>query len=93
MPDDWLRRYKNRYDEGWDGIRKQRLARMLKLGIVDKDVNAADRLWFVPRSTSLVPALRVMLGRKMELYAAMVEYMDDQIGRVFDYLKRIGEAD
>jgi len=93
VPDDWLRRYKNRYDEGWDGIRKQRLARMQKLGIVDKGVNIADRLWFVPRSTSLTPALRVMLGRKMELYAAMVEYMDDQIGRVFDYLKKIGEYD
>jgi arylsulfatase len=93
VPDDWLRRYKNRYDEGWDGIRQQRLTRMQELGIVDKGVNAADRLWFVPRSTALTPALRVMLGRKMELYAAMVEYMDDQIGRVFDYLKQIGEYD
>ena len=93
VPDDWLRRYKNRYDEGWDGIRQQRLARMQELGIVDKGVNAADRLWFVPRSTQLVPAMRVFSGRKMELYAAMVEYMDDQIGRVFDYLKEIGEYD
>ena len=93
VPDDWLRRYKNRYDEGWDGIRKKRLARMQELGIVDKGVNTADRLWFVPRSTALTPALRVMLGRKMELYAAMVEYMDEQIGRVFNYLKKIGEYD
>jgi arylsulfatase A-like enzyme len=93
VPDDWLRRYKNRYDEGWDGIRKKRLARMQELGIVDKGVNDADRLYFLPRSTALVPAARVMQGRKMELYAAMVEYMDDQIGRVFDYLKKIGEYD
>jgi arylsulfatase len=93
LPDDWLRRYKNRYDEGWDGIRQQRLARMQELGIVDKDANAADRLSFLPRSTELVPAARVMQGRKMELYAGMIEYMDDQIGRVFDYLKEIGEYD
>jgi arylsulfatase A-like enzyme len=93
LPDDWLRRYKNRYDEGWDGIRQQRLARMKELGIVDEDVNAADRLSFLPRSTALVPAARVMQGRKMELYAGMVEYMDNQIGRVFDYLKEIGEYD
>ena len=93
LPDDWLRRYKNRYDEGWDGIRQQRLARMQELGIVDKDANAADRLSFLPRSTELVPAARVMQGRKMELYAGMVEYMDDQIGRVFDYLKEIDEYD
>jgi len=93
LPDDWLRRYKNRYDEGWDGIRQQRLARMQELGIVDKGVNDADRLSFLPRSTGLVPAARVMQGRKMEIYAGMVEYMDDQIGRVFDYLKEIGEYD
>ncbi len=93
VPNDWLRRYKNRYHEGWDGIREQRLARMQELGIIDEGVNTADRLWFLPRSTSLAPALRVMLGRKMELYAAMVEYMDDQIGRVFDYLREIGEYD
>jgi arylsulfatase len=93
LPDDWLRRYKNRYDEGWDGIRHQRLARMQELGIVDKGANAADRLYFLPRSTALTPAVRVMQGRKMEIYAGMVEYMDDQIGRVFDYLKQIGEYD
>ena len=93
LPDDWLRRYKNRYDEGWDGIRNQRLTRMQELGIVDKGVNAADRLYFLPRSTALTPAVRVMQGREMELYAGMVEYMDDQIGRVFDYLKEIDEYD
>ena len=93
VPDAWLRRYKNRYDEGWDGIRNQRLARMQELGIVEEGVNTADRLYYLPRSTSFAPAARVFQGRKMELYAAMVEYMDDQIGRVFDYLKEIGEYD
>jgi len=93
LPDDWLRRYKNHYDEGWDGVRQKRLARMQEIGIIDKGVNEADRLYFLPRSTTLVPAARVIQGRKMELYAGMVEYMDDQIGRVFDYLKKIGEYD
>ena len=36
---------------------------------------------------------RLMLGRKMEIYASMVEYLDDQVGRVFDYLKEIDEYD
>ena len=93
LPDDWLRRYKNRYDEGWDGIRQQRLTRMKELGIIEEGDNTADRLFFLPRSTALTPAVRVMQGRSMEIYAGMVEYMDDQIGRVFDYLKEIGEYD
>ena len=93
VPNKWLRRYKNRYDEGWDGIRQKRLARMEELGIIDEGANTADRLYFLPRSSGFTPALRVALGRKMEIYASMVEYMDDQIGRVFEYLKQIGEYD
>jgi len=93
VPDDWLRRYRNRYDEGWDTIREERLARTQELGIMDKGVNTADRLFFLPRASMLAPGARMMQGRKMELYASMVEYMDDQIGRVFDYLKQIGEYD
>ena len=93
VPNKWLRRYKNRYDEGWDGIRQKRLARMQELGIIEEGANTADRLYFLPRSSGFTPALRVALGRKMEIYASMVEYMDDQIGRVFEYLKQIGEYD
>ncbi len=93
VPDDWLRRYKNQYDEGWDVIRMRRLARMQELGILEEGVSVADRLWFLPRASMLAPGARVLQGRKMELYASMVEYMDDQIGRVFDYLKQIGEYD
>jgi len=93
VPDDWLRRYKNQYDEGWDVIRQRRIARMQELGIVDEGVSTAERMWFLPRASQLAPGVRIASGRKMEIYASMVEYMDDQIGRVFDYLKEIGEYD
>ena len=93
VPNKWLRKYKNHYDEGWDGIREKRLVRMQELGIIEEGDNTADRLYFLPRSSALAPAARVALGRKMEIYASMVEYMDDQIGRVFEYLKQIGEYD
>jgi len=93
VPNNWLRKYKNEYDEGWDGVREKRLVRMEELGIIEKGVNHAERMYFIPKSSSLAPAARVAVGRKMEIYAAMVEYMDDQIGRVFDYLKEIDEYD
>jgi len=93
LPNNWLRRYKNKYDAGWDDVRHKRLERMKELGIVDEDINTADRLSYVPRSSSLTPAVRVAVGRNMEIYAGMVEYMDDQIGRVINHLKEIGEYD
>jgi arylsulfatase len=91
VPDDWLRRYKDRYDVGWDVVQEVRFRRMKELGIIDEGVERAPRLWYVPRSIDLTPALNSILGRKMELYASMVEYLDKDIGRLTDYLKEIGE--
>jgi arylsulfatase len=48
-------------------------------------------MWFLPDPIALAPASRAILGRKMELYAGMVENMDFHVGRLIDHLKRIGE--
>jgi arylsulfatase len=72
-------------------VKEVRFRRMKELGIVDEGVERAPRLWFAPRSIDLTPAVNAMLGRKMEIYASMVEYLDKDIGRLFDYLKEIGE--
>ena len=93
LPDDWLRRYERKYDQGWDITRKQRLKRMVELGIIPEGTEAAERMWFLPEAVNLAPAPRSLAGRKMELYAAMVENMDHHIGRLMDYLKGIGEYD
>jgi arylsulfatase len=93
VPKDWLRRHKNRYDTGWDAVRHARFRRMQELGIVPEDVEQAPRLWFLPRATQLMPAVLTLSGRKFGLYRSMTEYMDRSIGRLFDYLKEIGEYD
>jgi arylsulfatase len=93
LPDDWLRKYAGRYDIGWDELRKQRLARMKELGIVGPEANLAERLWYVPIWSDLAPASRARIGRKMELYAGLVENLDHHVGRLVDYLKQIGEYD
>ena len=91
VPDDWLRRYKSRYDLGWDVVREVRFRRLKELGLIDADVERAPRPWFIPRAVDLAPAAISILARKMELYASMVEYLDQDIGRLIDYLKEIGE--
>jgi arylsulfatase len=91
VPDDWLRRYKGRYDVGWDAVQEVRFRRLTELGLIDDQVERAPRLWYLPRSIDLTFAVNSILGRKMEIYASMVEYLDKDIGRLFDYLKEIGE--
>jgi arylsulfatase A-like enzyme len=93
LPRDWRNRHVGEYDKGWDIVRKERLQRQIEMGIVPKGTELAERMWFLPDATLLAPAARAIMGKKMELYAGMVENMDYHVGRLIDYLKRIGEYD
>ena len=93
LPKDWRSRHVGEYDKGWDAVRQERLQRQIELGIVPAGTQLAERMWFVPDPVVLAPATRAFLGKKMELYAGMVENMDFHIGRFIDHLKQIGEYD
>jgi arylsulfatase len=93
VPEEWRDKYKGRYDKGYDAIRAERLDRQKKLGIVGKDVVAFPRLPNIPAWEKLTDEQRRQAARKMELYAAMIEYMDDQIGRLINHLKKTGKYD
>ena len=93
LPREWRSRHVGAYDKGWDAVRQDRLARLVELGIVPKGTALAERMWFVPDPITLAPATRAYLGKKMELYAGMVENLDFHIGRLVDHLKQIGEYD
>ena len=91
LPKDWRNRHVGEYDVGWDAIRQARLKRQIEMGITPPGTQLAERMWFIPDPTLLAPAARALLGKKMELYAGMVENMDFHIGRLIDHLKKIGE--
>lgn len=93
VPDEWRDKYAGRYDRGYDVIRAERLERQKKLGVTDPHVVTFPRLPNIPAWDALTDEQRRLAARKMELYAAMVEYMDDQIGRLLEHLKATGEYD
>ena len=93
LPSSWRKRHVGQYDQGWDAVRQARLARQIELGIMPAGTQLAERMWFVPDPNQLAPAPRALLGKKMELYAGMMENMDFHVGRLVDYLKEIGEYD
>jgi arylsulfatase len=91
LPKDWRNRHVGEYDKGWDMVRQERLKKQKELGIIPENTQLAERMWFVPDYSILAPATRAVLGRKMELYAGLVENVDYHIGRLIDHLKEIGE--
>jgi len=93
LPDDWLDKYKGRYDTGYEALRKERLERMKKLGIVPKDTKLSQPLPLIPEWDSLNDEQKHVMARRMELHAAMVENVDHHIGRLFAHLKKKGLYD
>ncbi len=98
-----IAKYASRYDEGWDAIRTERLARMKALGIVPHDTKLSPRSrWqnYGETKTGVNPAWESLpedrrgdLARRMAIYAAMVDRLDQQIGRILENLKQAGEWD
>ena len=91
LPREWRNRHVGKYDTGWDVVRQERLKRQIELGVMPAGTQLAERMWFLPDPVVLAPATRAILGKKMELYAGMMENLDFHVGRLIDHLKKIGE--
>lgn len=92
-PDDWIDRYRGVYDVGPDRIGDERLARQKSMGIVGEQATRAPRPPGVPAWADMSAQQQRESARKMEIYAAMIAHMDDQIGRLISHLKATGQYD
>jgi arylsulfatase A-like enzyme len=92
-PKEYIDKYKGKFDEGWDVLREKRLGKLKALGIVPESTRAFPRLANVDAWDDMPAEKRRELARDMEVYAAMIDYMDEQIARIIDHLKETGEYD
>jgi arylsulfatase len=98
-----IARYADRYHAGWDRLREERLARMKRLGIVPADTSLPPRSAYTdwderrhaenPAWESLAEDRRADLARRMAIFAAMVECMDRNLGRIVADLRATGELE
>ena len=108
-PEAAIAKYEALYREkGWDAIRDERFARQKKLGIIPKDLARSPRGmtpenfinkqtgWAdkeIPAWNTLPPDRQADLARRMAVYAACVDLMDQNVGRVVKHLKDTGQWD
>lgn len=86
-----IAKYKGKFDDGWDAMRTRRYQRMRELGLVNPDeipeaTNASGRKWVEEPDKAFQAA-------NMEVHAAMVDCVDQNIGRIIAELKRRGIYD
>ena len=91
-PEKTIQKYIPRYQDGWERLRATRYAKMLEIGIIDKE------RWPLPPSE---PRVQKWEGidhkewriRNMAIYAAMVDHMDQAVGKIVAALKKTGKLD
>ncbi|KAF5373747.1 hypothetical protein D9758_000708 [Tetrapyrgos nigripes] len=87
-------KYKGMYDEGPEVLRQKRLVKLKELGLIPSDAVPHDVVApEVSEWEEMTDEERKMSARAMETFAGMVDNMDENIGKVLDYLKEIGEYD
>ena len=91
VPDDWVDRYKGKYDAGYDKLREERLSSLKEKGLIDNNVQLSKGLSSIEKWEDLSTEEKRIESKRMELYAAMVEYLDLQVGRVIEKLKETGQ--
>ncbi|MHC4750366.1 MAG: arylsulfatase [Planctomycetota bacterium] len=93
VPAEYIAKYKGKFDEGWDAFSLKRLGNLKKLGLVPRQLNELSPNIMTKKWETLNAHEKKLYARDMEVYAAMVDYMDMSIGRLFRYLKDKGLYD
>jgi len=88
-----IAKYHGRYDGGFDELRAARLRRQVELGLLDPAVVAHPPVLKNGSWKDLSVDQKAEQARLMEIYAAMVDRLDRNVGRVVDYLKRTQQFD
>lgn len=89
-PED-IKKYKGLYDVGYEEVRKSRYARQLDMGLIDESYSLSDHTY--PDWETLSEKVRDEEIRKMEVYAAMIDRLDQNVGRLLDMLEETGRSE
>jgi arylsulfatase len=90
-PPETIAKYKGRYDKGWDALREERFAHMKNAGLLPKGWQLPPMPESLkPWSQTIDPQAKAQL---MEVHAAMVDRMDQGIGRVLQELEKDGRLE
>ncbi len=102
-PQEYIDKYKGKFDDGYDAYRKWVLPRMIAKGVIPKDTeltpfnplpeNVANPADHVRPWESLNADEKKLFSRLAEVFAGFSEYTDVQIGRIIDYLEKTGQLD
>jgi len=93
VPKEWIAKYKGKFDQGWDKLRNETLARQKALGVVRAETQLAPKPDAIKDWDGLSADEKRLFARQMEVFAGFGEYADVEIGRLIAALKDLGQLD
>jgi len=90
-PREYIDKYRDKFDQGWDAVRNETLARQKAMGIVPANTVLPQRNADVLAWDNLSLDEKKLFARMMEVYAGFLDHADHQIGRLMDYLDETGQ--
>ena len=93
VPKEWADMYKGKFDAGWEALRERIFKRQKEMGIVPADAELSRHDPDVQRWNSLSAEEKKLYARMMEVFAGFLTHTDYHIGRLIEFLKKLGELD
>lgn len=93
VPKEWIAKYKGKFDQGWDRLREETLARQIQLGVVPAGTKLAPKPEAIKDWGRLNADEQKLFAHQMEVFAGYGEYADYEVGRVIQAIDSLGQLD
>jgi arylsulfatase len=93
VPQDYIEKYKGKFDEGWDVIRERIFAKQKVLGVIPADTKLAPKPKDIKDWADLSADEKTLFARQAEVFAAYIDMVDTEIGRLIGAVEDLGELD
>jgi len=88
-----IAKYKGKYKQGWDSLRVQRYRNAIQKGLINKDQKIAEHDEQVKPWNKLTYDEQEYWQTRQEVYAAMIDRVDQGVGRLLAKLKELKQDD
>lgn len=93
VPAEWIAKYKGKFDQGWDKLREETLARQKQLGVVPPDTVLAPKPEAIKDWDKLTADEKKLFAHQMEVFAAYGEFTDHYAGELIKAIEKSGQLD
>ena len=93
VPKEWIARWQGKFEQGWDALREETLARQIQMGLVPPGTQLAPKPAAIKDWDKLSADEKQLFTKQVEVFAAYAEFTDHEVGRLLKAFEAVGQAD